>query len=98
MVSFLCRFLFVSGVAPEQVAIVRIAGEIDIARENDVVSSLLQSTGDVVEADLADVTFIDSSGLRALLRAAGELGAEGRRLRCVNPSSAVLKLLTMTRV
>ena len=49
-----------------------------------------------VVLNLAGVTFIDSSGLRALLLLRAGLEAAGRDLMLINPSERVLGLLDLT--
>lgn len=62
------------------------------------VTDLAASTSDPVEIDMAEVAFIDSSGIRALLRLREAAGASGRRLRVRNPSSDVRRLLDLIGV
>ncbi|MEZ5410092.1 MAG: STAS domain-containing protein [Acidimicrobiales bacterium] len=53
-------------------------------------------TDDDLVLDLADVEFIDSSGLRIIVNAHSELEAASRRLVLTNTSSAVTRLLEIT--
>ena len=55
------------------------------------------STGDVL-VDLADVGYIDSTGLRTLLAAHDRLARIGRHLSVQNPSVQVLRLLEICGV
>lgn len=48
--------------------------------------------------DLGKVAFMDSSGLRVLLRAARETRARGGELRLAAPNESVLRLLEVTQV
>ena len=59
----------------------RFAGEIDISNSDAVAQSLRIALGDVTRAhlDLSGLSFIDVSGIRALVEAAQEIG-DGRRL------------------
>jgi len=76
--------------------IVTLSGELDLAREAEIHRRLvIDSTGDVV-ADLSGVTFVDSSGLRSLLRARQELTEHGRSLSLANPTDPVRRLLEIT--
>ncbi len=61
----------------------------DVVRESD--------GGDVI-VDLCDVSFIDSTGLAALLNALRRLTRAGRRLALVCPQGAVLRILQLTRL
>jgi len=70
------------------------AGELDIEAALAVAS--LADAGEDVELALERVTFIDSSGLRALLTLRHELVAAGHGLTLVNPSDAVEHVLDVT--
>ena len=52
--------------------------------------------GEIIELDLAEVTYCDSSGLRVFIKLSNELAARGGRLRLVRPSPAVLRLVDLT--
>jgi anti-sigma B factor antagonist len=74
-------------------AFVRVSGEIDLANADRVSSALAspQALGAVgVVLDLTQVSFIDSSGLAALLNARKQL--DGRLAVVVGPGSAVSRL------
>ena len=81
---------------------VRVTGEIDLAtatelrqRLNPVIAA---GTGDV-HVDLADVTFLDSSGLAVLLAAHRWLHDNHQhRLTVRNPSKAVLRVFELSGV
>jgi anti-anti-sigma factor len=83
--------------------VVRIAvgGELDMASAPALEGSLegaKRSGGSAIILDLRDTTFIDSSGLRTLLRAADDAKSNGHRLAIVgvNPSARQLFELTGT--
>jgi anti-anti-sigma factor len=59
--------------------VVAFSGEIDMAVAEEVNAALetWPSAGGPVTIDLSDVTFIDSAGIGALLRAAAALGERG---------------------
>lgn len=64
------QFEIHSGPGPEQVCVVRVAGEVDMSHEEELRGALrtavaADSPGIVV--DLTECEFIDSSGIRALL-------------------------------
>jgi anti-anti-sigma factor len=70
--------------------------EIDSASVGALVHDLDRASGADVDIDCSGVTFIDSSGLRALLEAEQRLRAEDRRLVLVDPSAVVVRLLEIT--
>ncbi len=76
-----------------------VTGEIDLATatqfaaELDAVISEARSPADV---DLSGVTFIDSSGLSALIRARTNVEGTEVRLVLVNPSKACRQVLALT--
>jgi anti-anti-sigma factor len=51
-----------------------------------------------VDLDFSAVTFVDSSGLRAILAANGRLSAVGHELRLVALQEPVLRLLAITNL
>jgi anti-anti-sigma factor len=76
---------------------VRLRGEFDIATAADLRHALTDDTdAPVVVADFADVTFVDSSALRALLEVRQQLAADGRTLELINLSDQVAALLRIT--
>lgn len=78
--------------------VVRLSGELDahaattLDRTMDDVSTRLPTT---VVLDIADVSFIDSSGLRSLMRAHGAV-LGGERLRLRSPQPGTIRLLDIT--
>ena len=75
--------------------VVRVAGEIDIATAEQLQASLdeaLKLDGPLV-VDMSGVTFIDGSGLKALLRVAASLNGRGP-LALIN-APHVLRLLEL---
>ncbi len=79
--------------------VLTVAGEIDMtsvptlkARLNHVLADSSES----VVVDLVGVTFMDSSGLAALISARQHLAGTRRTLSVRNPTPMVEKLLTMT--
>ena len=85
-------------VRDDGVCVVRTAGELDIAAAEDFVEVVRTSLGrcGTVEIDLGDVTFIDSSGLGALVRLRKEADAENASLYLFNVSAATDRLLRIT--
>lgn len=80
---------------------VRLSGEMDISRVDEVRALLLEAmtrTGgraDIV-VDLSGLTFCDSAGLNLLLRARLQVMESGRTLRLAAPSAQMLRLLEIT--
>jgi anti-anti-sigma factor len=76
-------------------------GELDLASSHDLNSELLaaepSASGRVV-LDLRRATFIDSSGLRAILTAHEQLESRGASLHVVKPPPRVFDLFRLTGV
>lgn len=77
----------------------RLAGEIDmgaaealLVRTTELAAA--EEEGDLV-LDLAEVTFVDSAGMRALLIVRENLAAAGRALRLANVTPEVKRLLDL---
>jgi anti-sigma B factor antagonist len=81
------------------VSLVVVTGEIDLATAPDLQRSLgdVAAAGDTI-ADLSGVTFMDSTGLQALISADEAARGAGRRLTLVVPDGPVAKLLRITGV
>ena len=85
----------------ESELVVRLIGEFDFSsyEEIDALLTEAQMNGrDDVRLDLRELTFIDSSGLRVLLRANERASDIGGRLRLVSGSQAVERILALTGV
>jgi anti-sigma B factor antagonist len=81
--------------------IVALAGEFDAAEVGRFQSSIeaaLTTTNGTVVVDVADVSFIDSSALCALLRTREVLEAERRILQLRHVSSVVARLLELVGI
>ena len=62
--------------------VIRLSGDLDAhtaPRLDDVVRELLESGADRIVVDMGGVEFVDSSGLRSLIRARSD-GADGREV------------------
>jgi anti-anti-sigma factor len=58
----------------EQLASLRVAGEIDMSNADTVEAAIVAAGGrGPVLLDLSELTFVDSAGIQAMLRAAGNL-------------------------
>jgi len=80
---------------------VSLEGEIDAAAAPAVSSELtavIDSGCSMVRVDMSNVSFLDSSGLNALLRANLEAGTAGTSLHIDQPSDAVRRLFEMAGV
>ncbi len=75
----------------------RVTGELALASATNLVDLLTETcrTGGDVALDLEGVTFMDSSGLSAVIEACDLLGSQGR-LTLVNPSPQVQRILRLT--
>ena len=81
--------------------VVIVHGELDLANGPHLrqrLAELSNSTVGNIVVDLADVRYIDSTGLAALLDASDRLVRTGRRLSVLNPSAQVSRLLEICGV
>jgi anti-sigma B factor antagonist len=82
--------------------VVTLAGEFDLSVEKlfseIVTDGVVQDGHASVVLDLAEITFLDSSGIRALLVARKQALASGTRLSLRRPSPAVQRVLELTAV
>lgn len=84
--------------APQGVILLVLAGEIDLATSGQfrgVVDEAIAEGASLV-ADVEEVTFMDSTMLRELLRAHRDIGAAGRRFILAAPQPPVRRLLELT--
>ena len=86
----------------DEIRTVSLAGEIDMAAADAVhallIGELEQSGTTTLTADLTELTFIDSTGLRALINTyAYALGA-GKTFQVVNAVGAVARVMQITGV
>ena len=90
------RPLWVDVAPGEDDGAVVVHGEVDLATAPDLqsyIDSVIQSTDGDVLIDVADVGYLDSTGLAMLLTAHDRLAAAGRLLRLRDPSIQVVRLL-----
>ncbi len=80
---------------PDDVFIVRVAGEVDVSREEEVRAELRRAEKDArgIVVDLTECEFIDSSGIRALLLSRDAQGSEG--LAVAASSEQILRILSV---
>lgn len=81
--------------------VVTLAGDLDLATAPQVVSALQEASGEIgstggrLGLDMRDVGFIDSTGLRVLLRASSGLE---RPIVLIAPPPPVVRILDLTRL
>jgi anti-sigma B factor antagonist len=84
---------------PDQV-VVRLAGELDLSNVAETSGAIRRAVAQgrsAVALHLEDVSFIDSSGLRAILAARSDAEERGCCVWIAGTSAAVLRLLELTR-
>jgi anti-anti-sigma factor len=84
----------------DQAVVVRLRGQIG-SDNADVLTMAVLAAGRgalAVVVDLGDVTFIDSSGIRAVLICEAKLAGAGTEFRLRHPSARVREVLEMTNV
>jgi anti-anti-sigma factor len=85
-----------------QLAVVVLRGELDlpgtVAVEPELDRLAEQSGVEVVALDLRELEFLDSSGLRLVMRTDQRLQATGRRLALVRGPEAVQRVFEITRM
>ena len=79
---------------------VYVAGEVDLATTPELkfVLGEARAHARLVVLDLREVTFIDASGIRAILEAAAEARRRWGRLMLIRGSVPVERMLTLSRV
>jgi anti-sigma B factor antagonist len=80
--------------------VVVLAGELDIAAEAGATAALTDAIGDggVLVADLRELTFLDSTGVRVLLTADLHAKERGVRFGVARSDGMVRRLLEVTRI
>lgn len=87
--------------AEEDVRILKLAGELDLAASPSLEEELdraLSSEASLVLVDLRELDFMDSTGLSVLVRAHQTAEQNGRRFVLVNGSHQVQRLLSLTGI
>jgi anti-anti-sigma factor len=80
---------------------VTLRGELDMSgvdRAREAIEQAEAGGPNLVVLDLAELDFLDSTGLEVILRAARRAQDEGRRLIVQRPSRYVMRLLEMTAI
>lgn len=78
---------------------VPIAGEFDMAREVELVEVVIGLDLDpstMVRLDMSEVTFVDSAGLRGLLKAQAYLEGRGCGLELLRPNDQLRRIIDIT--
>lgn len=80
--------------------VVRVTGALDLATSDEVERALVDAfdAGDAVRLDLSGVTFLDSSGMRGVLRAYRTATERGATFEVVPGPPAVQRVLHITGV
>ena len=79
--------------------VLKVVGEIDPTNADDIANRVSDALGGgptLVIMDLSDVTFMDSTGLSALLRARAICQAGNVEMMLRDPTRQVLKILELT--
>jgi anti-sigma B factor antagonist len=79
--------------------VICISGEVDLAAAPPLRDSLMAAidiSQGPVTVDLAEVTFMDSTGLSVLISAHKRLDSEGRQLRLRSPSAEITRVVKLS--
>jgi anti-sigma B factor antagonist len=90
---------FVTSTGQDSASVLAVSGDLDISEVENFLSHagrLLDTGTRVIDVDLGGVTFIDSSGLGALVRLQRRATEDGRELRLANVPRAVARVLDLT--
>ncbi len=81
-------------------ALVRVRGEVDMSWSQDLRREILDALalGDPVGVDLSEVSYMDSSGIAALVEGFQQARAKKRRFSLVAPSPSVRGVLELARL
>jgi len=80
--------------------VVELNGEVDATNSDelyDVLESVVRQLPSLLVVDLSALTFMDSTGLRMLLRSSRELDQQGGVLALASPQLPVARVLQLTR-
>jgi anti-anti-sigma factor len=78
--------------------VISMSGELDMARECELLNlvvTLNPLPDTIVELDLSNVTFVDSSGLRSIVNAQAYLRGRCCQLHLVRPQHQLVRLIEM---
>jgi anti-anti-sigma factor len=82
----------------EGTIVVRIIGDLDLATSPRVDDTLSSTVATHVVIDLADCTFLDSSGVRVLVEAVRDAPEGGRQVSLVATDTGIRRVLEITGV
>lgn len=80
---------------------IQVAGEVDVSCADELraaVDEALAGEAPVIEVDLAQVPYIDSTGIGVLVGAANRAADEGRTIVVANPQRNVARVLDLLGV
>ena len=81
--------------------VLEFVGELDLTVGEEADTALADAVGDVppmIVVNLQGLSFMDSNGLRCLVRAKAQADAVGTRLAILNGSGPAHRLLSLTRI
>lgn len=80
--------------------LVRLRGEVDLSWSQQVRRTILAALGDAkkVGVELSEVSYIDSSGIAALVEGLQNAKSKGQQFALVSVSSAVMAVLQLARL
>jgi anti-sigma B factor antagonist len=80
--------------------LVRVRGEVDLSWSQQVRKAILAALGDAgkVGVELSEVSYIDSSGIAALVEGLQNAKTKGRKFGLVAVSKAVMAVLQLARL
>lgn len=90
---------FATTTGQDSATVLAVTGDLDISGVDDFLGHagrLLDSGTRMIDVDLAGVTFLDSSGLGALVRLQRRMTEDGRQLRLANVPRSVARILELT--
>ncbi len=83
-----------------ELAVVRVRGEVDLSWSQGIRRTVLDALGkaSAVTVDLSEVSYIDSSGIAALVEGFQNARAKQQRFTLLNASDAVRSVLKLARL
>lgn len=86
--------------ATEQGAMIRLAGDLDVSTAPELWARIdeLDRPGEMTELDLADLEFVDSSGISCLFRLHQRVADAGGMVVARRPTAQIRRLLEMTQL
>jgi anti-anti-sigma factor len=85
--------------ATRPIVTVPLVGEFDMAREAELVEAVVSldlAPSSVVQLDMSRVTFVDSGGLRGILKAQAYLEGRGCQLQLLRPNDQTVRVIEIT--